>query len=242
MYSAYKLNKQGDQSIGASGASASASVLPKNIQDQFPLRLTGLISCSPRDSQESSPPAQFKSISSSALSFLYGPTLTSIHDYWKNHSFDYMDLNPEYSLEGLMLKLKLQYFGHLMQITDSMEKTLMLGKNESRRRRGWQMLRWLDVINSPMDMSLSKLWVGDRQGSLVCCSSWGRKELDMTNWLNWTEAGIHAALTYSFPNLEPVHCSMSYSNYCFLTCIHVSQEASKVVSIPISLRIFHNSL
>ena len=119
MYSAYKLNKQGDQSIGASGASASASVLPKNIQDQFPLGLTGLISCSPRDSQESSPPAQFKSISSSALSFLYGPTLTSIHDYWKNHSFDYMDLNPEYSLEGLMLKLKLQYFGHLMQITDS---------------------------------------------------------------------------------------------------------------------------
>ena len=72
--------------------SASASVLPMNIQDWFPLGLTGLISCSPRDSQESSPTPQFKSINSSALSFVYGLTLTSIHDYWKNHSFDYMDL------------------------------------------------------------------------------------------------------------------------------------------------------
>ena len=70
------------------GVSASASVLPMNIQDWFPLGLTGLISCSPRDSQESSPTPQFKSINSSALSFLYSPTLTSIHDYWKNHSFD----------------------------------------------------------------------------------------------------------------------------------------------------------
>ena len=69
------------------GASASSSVLPMNIQDWFPLGLTGS-PCSPRDSQESSPTPQFKSISSSALSLLYGPTLTSIHDYWKNHSFD----------------------------------------------------------------------------------------------------------------------------------------------------------
>ena len=75
----------GGQSIGAS---ASASVLPVNIQGWFPLGLTGLIPCSPRDSQESSPTPQFKSINSSMLSFLYGPTLTSIHDYWKNHSFD----------------------------------------------------------------------------------------------------------------------------------------------------------
>ena len=71
----------------STGVSASASVLPINIQDWFPLGLTGS-PCSPRDSQESSPTPQFKSISSSALSLLYGPTLTSIHDYWKNHSFD----------------------------------------------------------------------------------------------------------------------------------------------------------
>ena len=67
------------------------------------------------------------------------------------------EINPEYSLEGLMLKLKLQYFGHLMQRADSLEKTLMLGKIEGRRRRGWQRRRWLDGITTFMDMSLSKL-------------------------------------------------------------------------------------
>ena len=72
----------------STGVSASVSVLPMNIQDWFPLGLTGLISCSPRDSQESSPAPQFKSINSLTLSFLYSPTVTSIHDYWKNHSLD----------------------------------------------------------------------------------------------------------------------------------------------------------
>ena len=81
------------------------------------------------------------------------------------------EINPEYSLEGLLQKLKLQYSGHLMRRPDSLEKTLMLGKIEGGRRRGRQRMRWLDDITHSLDMSFSKFWdIVKRQGSLACCS------------------------------------------------------------------------
>ena len=89
------------------------------------------------------------------------------------------EINPEYVLEGLMLKLKLQYFGHLMQRDDSLEKTLMLGKIEGKRRRERQR-RWLDSITNSTDMNLSKLRDSDGQGSLACYSLWGCKGSDAT--------------------------------------------------------------
>ena len=85
------------------------------------------------------------------------------------------DINPEYSLEGLMLKVKLQYFRHLMQRADSLEKTLMLGKTESRRRRGQQRMRWLDGITDSMDEFAQTPGDSEGQGSLSCCSPWGHR-------------------------------------------------------------------
>ena len=97
------------------------------------------------------------------------------------------EINREYSLKGLILKLKLQYFDHLIQRADSLEKTLMLGKISGRRRRGRQGMRWLDGTTDSMDLSLSKLrqTLGDGgQGSLMCCSPWGRKESYTADQLN----------------------------------------------------------
>ena len=96
------------------------------------------------------------------------------------------NINPKCSLEGLMLKLKLQYFGHLMRRADSLEKTLMLGKIEGRRRRKWQRMRWLDGITNSMDLILRKLQeiVKDRKAWCAAVHAWSWKELDIPEQLN----------------------------------------------------------
>ena len=109
------------------------------------------------------------------------------------------EINPEYSLEGLIMKLKLHYFGHLMRKTYSLEKSLMLGTMEGRRRRGQQRVRRLDGITDLMDMSLSKLWelVMDRKAwraavhGIAKNRTWKKKKSDTTEQLNWTELSVY---------------------------------------------------
>ena len=113
-----------------------------------------------------------------------------------------LKIGPGCSLEGLMLKLKLQDFGHLMWRTSSLESTLMVGGIEDGRRRGWQWMRWLDGHHRLDGHEFEwTLGVGDGQGSLACCSPWGCKVSDINEWPNWLTSCLQSSIEFWFPQL-----------------------------------------
>ena len=155
------------------------------------------------------------------------------------------DISPEYSFEGLMLKLKLQYFGHLMQRTDSLEKTLMLGKTDGRRRSRQQRMRWLNGITISMDMKLSMVpGVGDGQGNLAHCSPWTVGH-DWVTELSWNVFSNTIKSQHNFTCLFSIFflgtCDGSFSTFfiwsafLFIVCVYSTQ---KILAVKFIAHIF----